>query len=118
MPADAISTGPAERTPATPEAVVDDPKGDDLLAVIAHSLLSSVALIVSGTELLSSHWSELREPERTELLATVREQARYVAAVLDNLVRLGDPQLIEVLDGLQQHSGETPRETSDEAAPP
>lgn len=114
MPVDATSTaGSAERTPATPEAVADAPQSDDLLAVIAHSLLSSVALIVGGTELLSSHWPELPEERRTELLDTVRDQARYVAAVLDNLVRLGDPQLIEVLDGLQHHNGGTgPSEAS------
>ena len=73
---------------------------DDLLAVIAHSLLSSVSVIVGGTELLSSHWSHLGERQRTELLVSMRNQARHVAEVLDNLVRLGDPGLIEALEGL------------------
>ena len=95
LPKGSSSPAPAA---AAPHAA---PAGDDLLAVIAHSLLSSVAVIVGGTELLSSHWSELPEDQRTELLSSMRSQAGHVAGVLDNLVRLGDPQLIEVLDGLQ-----------------
>ena len=81
------------------------PPNDDLLAVIAHSLLGSVAVIVGGTELLSARWSELGERERKELLVSMQGQARHIAEVLDNLVRLGDPHLIEALDGLT-HDGE------------
>jgi signal transduction histidine kinase len=76
-------------------------EGDDLLAVIAHSLLGSVSVIVGGSELLSTHWEDLPEERRTELLVSIRNQGRHVAAVLDNLIRLGDPGLIEALDGLQ-----------------
>ena len=76
------------------------PPNDDVLAVIAHSLLSSVAVIVGGTELLSAKWSQLGERERNALLHSMQGQARHVAEVLDNLVRLGDPHLIEALDGL------------------
>lgn len=103
MSADATSTAlsPGSSSPERAAAPDAAPAGDDLLAVIAHSLLSSVAVIVGGTELLSSHWAELAEDHRTELLASMRSQAGHVAGVLDNLVRLGDPQLIEVLDGLQ-----------------
>jgi hypothetical protein len=82
------------------------PPNDDLLAVIAHSLLSSVSVIVGGTELLSTRWSELGERTRNELLVTMRGQARHVAEVLDNLVRLGDPHLVEALDGLTAAAGE------------
>ena len=99
-----LSTGSSFPAPAAPEAAA----GDDLLAVIAHSLLSSVAVIVGGTELLSSHWAELPEEQRTDLLASMRSQASHVAGVLDNLVRLGDPQLIEVLDGLQHPADPSP----------
>lgn len=91
-------SAPAEPEPARAAA------GDDRLAVIAHSLLGSVAVIVGGTELLSSHWAELPEAQRTELLASMRSQASRVAGVLENLVRLGDPELVEVLDGLQDHA--------------
>ena len=96
--------------PADAPPPAAEPAPDDLLAVIAHSLLSSVALIVGGTELLSGHWHELPEDRRVELLGTMRSQARYVADVLDNLVRLGDPQLIEALDGLQHLDGDEPAE--------
>ena len=81
------------------------PPNDDLLAVIAHSLLGSVSVIVGGTELLSTRWSELGERRRNELLVSMQGQARHVAEVLDNLVRLGDPHLIEALDGLT-HDGD------------
>ena len=101
MSSDATSTALSAGPPAPAAAQDATPAGDDLLAVIAHSLLSSVAVIVGGTELLSRHWGDLPEEERTELLASMRSQAGHVAGVLDNLVRLGDPQLIEVLDGLQ-----------------
>ena len=84
------------------------PPNDDLLAVIAHSLLSSVSVLVGGTELLHSHWPDLGEGQRGELLRTMRDQARHVAGVLDNLVRLGDPHLIEVLDSLT-HEADVPR---------
>lgn len=88
---------PADATP--PAAGLDDgPAGDDLLHVVAHSLLSSVAVIVGGTELLSAHWSELADDRRTELLASMRSQAKHVAGVLEHLVRLGDPRLVEALD--------------------
>lgn len=107
--ADATSTTLSAGSPSPAPVAAPDatPAGDDLLAVIAHSLLSSVAVIVGGTELLSSHWAELPEDQRTELLTSMRSQAGHVAGVLDNLVRLGDPQLIEVLDGLQ-HPAVTP----------
>ena len=104
VPADATPTALSKGSPSPAHAAAAPgaaPAGDDLLAVIAHSLLSSVAVIVGGTELLSSHWAELPEDQRTELLVSMRSQAGHVAGVLDNLVRLGDPQLIEVLDGLQ-----------------
>ena len=76
------------------------PPNDDLLAVIAHSLLGSVAVIVGGAELLTAKWSQLGERERNALLSSMQGQARHVAEVLDNLVRLGDPHLIQALDGL------------------
>lgn len=92
----------------SPAAAGDAPQGDDLLAVIAHSLLGSISVVVGGTELLASHWRSLEAAERDDLLQTMRGQARHVAAVLDNLVRLGDPHLIQVLDELQHDDGETP----------
>jgi len=74
--------------------------GDDLLAVIAHSLLSSVSVIVGGTELLSAHWADLPSDDRASLLASMHTQARHIGDVLGDLMRLGDPLLIETLDGL------------------
>lgn len=95
--------------PRSPSQVpADAAQADDILAVIAHSLMGSVSVIVGGTELLTSHWGELPQEERLELLVTMRGQARHVADVLDNLVRLGDPSLIEALDGLQ-HPADTRR---------
>lgn len=85
---------------ATPPPSLDPPQGDDLLAVIAHSLLGSVGVIVGGAELLGTHWAELPADEREALLASMLSQARHLAEVLDNLVRLGDPRLVEALDGL------------------
>jgi len=92
-----------ERPPAPSDDEPDPaPATEDLLAVVAHSLLSSMAVIVGGTELLSNHWAEIPEAQRTDLLASMRSQARHAAGVLENLVRLGDPELVEALDGLQE----------------
>ena len=111
MPVDATSTASSTgSSPPAPAAAPPErsPAADDLLAVIAHSLLSSVAVIVGGTELLSRHWRELPEDQRTDLLTSMRSQASHIAGVLDNLVRLGDPKLIEVLDGLQHPASSPP----------
>jgi hypothetical protein len=81
------------------------PPNDDLLAVHRPLAPRLGAVIVGGTELLSTRWSELGERRRNELLVSMQGQARHVAEVLDNLVRLGDPHLIEALDGLT-HDGD------------
>ena len=95
-----------------PAGAAGAPQGDDLLAVIAPSLLGSISVVVGGTELLATHWRSLEAGERDDLLDTMRGQARHVAAVLDNLVRLGDPHLIQVLDELQHEDGEAPPKPS------
>jgi K+-sensing histidine kinase KdpD len=85
-----------------------EPAGDDLLVVVAHSLLSSVAVLVGGTELLRSHWRELADDQRTELLTSMHTQATHVAGALDNLLRLGAPRLVEALDELRGVAFEPP----------
>ncbi len=100
MAAGSVSGVPADATPPAgglepPAAPAGD---DDLLLVVAHSLLSSVAVLVSGTELLRAHWAELGDDQRTELLTSMHTQSTHVAGVLENLLRVGDPRLVEALD--------------------
>ena len=112
MPADARSgagEGPGGQAPDPGPPEAPPPAVDDLLAVVAHSLLSSVAVIVGGTELLDKHWADLPEAQRSELLASMRHQARHVAGVLEHLLRLGGRPLVEVLGALQDGTGDPGR---------
>jgi K+-sensing histidine kinase KdpD len=79
---------------------VADTSPDDLLAVIAHSLLGSMTVIVGSAEMLETHWSVLAEDVRCDLIAKIRTQSAHVSGVLGDLVRLGDPEMIEALDSL------------------
>ena len=73
---------------------------DDLLAVMAHSLLNSVGVIVGAAETMKVHWSRLDEAIKIELLDKIIQQSALVTGVLGDLVRGGRPELVEALDEL------------------
>jgi K+-sensing histidine kinase KdpD len=74
---------------------------DDLLAVVAHSLLNSMSVITGNALTLEEHWERIDEPTRRELLQRIVTQSSHVAGVLTDLVRSGDPQLVAALEELQ-----------------
>ena len=73
---------------------------DDLLAVMAHSLLNSVGVIAGSAETLKVHWARLDDDLKVELLDKILRQAHHVGGVLQDLVRSGRPELIDALNEL------------------
>jgi signal transduction histidine kinase len=76
---------------------------DDLLAVVAHSLLNSMSVISGNAETLAEHWDRVEPEVRAEFLERIVTQSRLVVGVLTDLVRSGRPELVEALEGLPDH---------------
>ena len=79
---------------------------DDLLAVMAHSLLNSVGVISGAAETMKLHWARLDDGIKIELLEKIIQQSALVSGVLGDLVRSGRPELVEALNEL--HPPEAP----------
>jgi K+-sensing histidine kinase KdpD len=75
---------------------------DDLLAVVAHSLLNSMSVIAGNAETLSEHWERVDPAVRDEFLQRIITQSHHVVGVLTDLVRSGRPELVEALEGLPE----------------
>jgi signal transduction histidine kinase len=73
---------------------------DDLLAVVAHGLLNSIAAIGLNAALLKRS-ANLSDEER-QLLEGIELQTRHVGAVLVDLTRAGGSELLSHLDALQR----------------
>ena len=83
-----------------------DEQGDDaLLAVVAHSLLGSMSVVVGAVETVEQHWERLGDDTRRQLLVDAGIQARYVSEVLRDLLRGLPPEVIAALDDLQRRDG-------------
>lgn len=74
---------------------------DDLLAVVAHSLLNSMSVISGNAETLAEHWDRISADTRLEFLDRIVTQSAHVVGVLTDLVRSGRPELVEALERLQ-----------------
>ena len=74
---------------------------DDLLAVMAHSLLNSMGVISGAAETMKIHWDRLDDKLKFELLEKIIQQSGLVTGVLGDLVRSGRPELVEALDQLR-----------------
>ena len=75
---------------------------DDLLAVMAHSLLNSMGVIAGAAETMKIHWGRLDDGIKLELLDKMIAQSALVTGVLGDLVRSGRPELVEALDHLME----------------
>lgn len=73
---------------------------DDLLAVMAHSLLNSMGVIGGAAETMKLHWDRLDDSIKIELLDKIIAQSAHVAGVLGDLVRSGRPELVDALNEL------------------
>ena len=67
--------------------MVDEWQDDATLAVVAHGLLSSMALINGSAELLKERWEQLGPERRTKLLDNVCMQSSFIIEVLKDLAR-------------------------------
>jgi signal transduction histidine kinase len=73
---------------------------DELIAVVAHGLLNSVAAIRINADLLR-RTTDL-EPDQRQMLEAIEVQIRHVGAVLIDLTRSAGPELVSRLDELQR----------------
>jgi signal transduction histidine kinase len=74
---------------------------DDLIAVVAHSLLNSMSVIAGNAETLAEHWERIDPETRAQFLDRIVTQSAHVVGVLTDLVRSGRPELVEALERLQ-----------------
>jgi K+-sensing histidine kinase KdpD len=77
-----------------------DAWSDDLMAVMAHSLLNSVGVITGAAETIKLHWERLDDSVKLELLETIIGQSALVSGILGDLVRGARPEIVEALDHL------------------
>lgn len=81
----------------------DDGQGPDTTtAVIAHSLISSVAVVSSAIQSLIAFGEDLGPEKRDELLRMALTQAEYLAEVLKDLARGLPAEVIEALDAISE----------------
>jgi len=73
---------------------------DDLLAIVAHSLLNSIAVISGSAQLALERGPQIDPDDLAESLERIVRQAEHVGAVLTDLVRSGRPELVATLDAL------------------
>jgi signal transduction histidine kinase len=78
---------------------------DDLLAVVAHSLLNSMSVISGNAETLLEHWERVDAATRVEFLERIITQSTHVVGVLTDLVRSGRPELVQALQEMDGFTG-------------
>jgi signal transduction histidine kinase len=74
---------------------------DDLLAVMAHSLLNSMGVIGGAAETIKLHWDRLDDAIKLDLLDKIVQQSAHVSGVLGDLVRSGSPEVVQALNELE-----------------
>ncbi|HUF32692.1 MAG TPA: histidine kinase dimerization/phospho-acceptor domain-containing protein [Acidimicrobiales bacterium] len=82
---------------------------DELIAVVAHGLLNSIASIRINADLLRRS-AELSSDQQ-EMIEAIEVQSKHVGAVLVDLTRVAGPELLAQLDKLQR--GEPGRASTD-----
>ena len=80
--------------------VHDDAEPDPTTAVIAHSLISSVAVVSSAIQSLLAFGDDLGQDKRDELLRMALTQAEYLSEVLKDLARGLSSEVIDALDAI------------------
>ena len=80
----------------------DAPVPDPTTAVIAHSLISSVAVVSSALQSLIAFGEDLTRDKRDELLRMALTQAEYLSEVLKDMARGLPAEVIEALDAISE----------------
>ena len=83
---------------------MSSPSDDDLVAVVAHSLLNSLGVISGSAETLAEHWERIDSVRRQEFLDRIVTQSRHVTEVLTDLVRSGRPEVVAALEEMSRGS--------------
>jgi hypothetical protein len=73
---------------------------DPTTAVIAHSLISSVAVVTGALQSLLAYGEELPSDRRQSLLQMALTQAEYLTEVLKDVARGLPAEVIDALDGI------------------
>ena len=73
---------------------------DPTTAVIAHSLISSVAVVSSALQSLLAYGDDLGPDKREELLRMALTQAEYLSEVLRDVARGLPAEVIDALDAI------------------
>ena len=84
------------------DAAGDDTGPDPTTAVIAHSLISSVAVVSSAIQSLIAFGDDLGTAKRDELLRMALTQAEYLSEVLKDLARGLPAEVIDALDAIAE----------------
>lgn len=81
----------------------DDGDGlDPTIAVIAHSLISSAAVVTGALQSLLAFGAELGEEKRAELVHMALTQAEYLSEVLKDVARGLPAEAIDALDAISE----------------
>ena len=80
---------------------MSDSLDEDLLAVVAHSLLNSMSVISGNAATLAEHWENIDVETRVRFLERIVTQSSHVVGVLTDLVRSGRPELVAALEELR-----------------
>ena len=75
---------------------------DPTVAVIAHSLISSVAVVSSALQSLLAYGEDLGPDKRRELLQMALGQAEYLTEVLKDVARGLPTEAIDALDAISE----------------
>jgi hypothetical protein len=79
---------------------------DPTTAVIAHSLISSVAVVSGALHSLLAFGEDLAAEKRRDLLQLALDQAQYLTEVLKDLARGLPPEVIAALDAIAERRPE------------
>jgi hypothetical protein len=73
---------------------------DPTTAVIAHSLISSVAVVTGALQSILAYGDDLAAEKRQELLQMALTQAEYLTEVLKDVARGLPAEVIDALDAI------------------
>ena len=81
---------------------MEDRPVDATVAVVAHGLLNSMAIISGAAATLQDAWDALDEARRQSLFRMITDQARHVTDMLGELVRGLPVGVLHELDALNE----------------
>lgn len=75
----------------------------DLVATISHELRTPLTAMSGFTDVLASDWHSFPDAERTELLASVSGQTRYLSRIVSDLVEVSRGDLAKTTIEVENH---------------